>query len=94
MTEPCITYDKNGHATSFVGHEAISVWDAAVLMTGIKLLSKGIIPRRGWTMTKALAAASAYSGRKYKRTEWPQAIEDIRVWKETMLSTIPTEVQP
>lgn len=64
MSDSRIEYHGNGGAT-FVGPDAVRVFQAAALSSGIGLLSKGIVPRRGWTMTRALAAATAYTGRKY-----------------------------
>lgn len=89
--EPSISYDAKGNAVSFNGREAVEVFRCAALMSAIGLLSKGIKPSRGWTMKRALAMASQYSGKHYKRGEHEQAVRDLRVWKETMRSAIPTE---
>jgi len=76
----------------FAGTDAVTLFKALALATGIRLLSRGIRPRPGWTMTKALAAATVYTGQKYKRTEHERAQADLRTWIETMKSALPTEV--
>lgn len=91
MTESRIIHHDGGGVT-FVGPDAVRVFQAAALSTGIGLLSRGIKPRRDWTMKRALAAVTPYTGRTYKRTEWAQAQADLKVWIETMKSAIPTEV--
>lgn len=92
MTVSSITHGPGG--TMFAGPDAVAVFQVAALSSGIGLLAKGICPRRGWTMTKALAKASEFTGQKYKRTEHERARADLKVWIETMKSAIPTEVQP
>jgi len=37
--------------------------------------------------------ATTYTGVKYKRTEWEKAVSDLKVWLETMKSTIPSSVE-
>lgn len=91
--ESSITYNAKGDAVCFAGRDAVEVFRAASLSSAIGLLSKGIKPARGWTMTKALAAAERYTGRKYKRTEHEQARKDINVWVQTMKSALPTVEQ-
>lgn len=92
MTESSIIHGPGG--TMFAGPDAVAVFQAAALSSGIGLMAKGIRPQRGWTMTKALAKASEYTGQKYKRTEHERARADLKVWIETMKSAIPTEVKP
>lgn len=72
-----IEYNKEGHATSFVGPRAVDCFRIARLSSSIGLLSKGIQPTRGFTMTKALKMATEYTGKKYKRTEFEQARLDL-----------------
>ncbi len=77
--------------TTFVGHDATRLFAATVLRSALKLLAVGIKPSRGWTMTKALKAASQYTGRSYKRSEAKQAQADLTLWIETMKSALPVE---
>ena len=94
MSDSHIQYDDNGQATAFVGPDAVAVFQAAALMTGIRLMSKGIRPHRSWTsMRKALEQATRYTGHVYKRTEHERACADLKIWIETMKSALPTEVR-
>ncbi len=93
MTESKITYDEQGQARSFVGPDAVRVFQAAALVSGLRLMSKGIRPHRSWTsMKRALEQATIYTGQKYKRTEVERACADLKVWIENMKSALPTEV--
>ncbi len=92
MTDSEITYDKAGNATCFSGPDAVEVFRAATLSSALGLLRAGIVPRRGLTLTKALAMCHRYTGRRYKRTEVEQAQADLRVWIETMKSALPHSV--
>jgi hypothetical protein len=82
-----ITKSKGG--TVFSGADAVELFRAATLRSAIGLLQKGILPRRGLTMTKALAMVKPYTGRDYKRTESATAVRDLTTWIETMKSAIP-----
>lgn len=93
MTESSITYNAKGDAVCFAGPDAVELYRAAVLNSAIGLLSKGIRPARGMTMTKALAMATRYTGRTYKRTEHEQARNDINIWVQTMKLALPSEVR-
>ena len=94
MSESKITYDREGQATAFVGPDAVAVFQAAALATGIRLMAKGIRPHRSWTSMKvALAQATRYTGQAYKRTEHERACADLKTWIETMKSALPTEVR-
>jgi hypothetical protein len=94
MSEDKVIYDKSGQPRAFIGHDATKMYQAAVLLTGIGLMSKGIKPSRGWTMKGALARAEEFTGRKYKRTEWAQARADLKIWVMTMKSALPSETEP
>ena len=89
MTDSKIVAGAGG--TTFAGPDAVALFQAAALKTGIRLLSKGICPRRGWTMTKALRSATVYTGQTYRRTEHERACCDLKVWIETMRSALPVE---
>lgn len=94
MSDSKIVYDRDGQAQAFVGPEAVAVHQAAALMVGIQLMSKGIRPHRSWTsMRLALAQATRYTGHAYKRGEHERATADLKVWIETMKSALPTEVR-
>ena len=70
--DPTITYNKDGHAVSFAGREAVEVFRVASLISAIRFSLKTggkMQITRGFTLTKGLKMASQYTGRPYKRTE-------------------------
>lgn len=71
--------------TSFTTPTEISYFRLVSLRSGLKLLKVGIVPHRGWTVTKALKWASEYTGRTYKRSEIDTAIADLTKKQEEML---------
>jgi len=87
-----ITYNAKGEAIAFSGHDAVHCYRAAVLRGALYLLQNGIKPGRGWTLTRALAMASQYTGKAYKRTQATQAREDLSIWIQTMKAALPMEV--
>ena len=58
-----IKYNSKGDAVAFVGPDAVAVFRAASIMSGLGLLAKGIKPGSAWTITKALAAAGQITGK-------------------------------
>jgi hypothetical protein len=91
-SESSITVFKGG-GMSFSGPDAVELFRAATLKSALGLLSKGIRPTRGLTMTKALKMVTEYTGQTYKRSvaEAERARTDLTVWIETMKSAIPVE---
>ena len=80
-------------ATTFVGPDATELFRAVTIRSALRLLMNGITPRRGVTLTKTLKLVEKYTGRSYKRTEAAQALDDLKVWIETMKSAIPVDLQ-
>jgi hypothetical protein len=68
--------------TVFVGPNAISVFRAVVLRSALRLLKDGIVPRRGLSSKRALAMASQYTGKAYKRGQNALAMVDLQAWIE------------
>ena len=93
MDDSHISYDKNGDATGFMGFDAVNLYRATVLWSGIRLLQQGIQPTRGFTMTKALKMASNYTHKPYKRTESDKARADLKVWIDEMKAALPVVQQ-
>lgn len=87
MSDSHITVSKGG--TMFSGDDATRFFQANVIRQGIRLLAVGIRPSRGWTMTKALAMATSFTHKKYKRTQWPRAVADLDLWIVTMRAALP-----
>ena len=85
-------------AVVFEGPDAVRLFQATALRAALGLLSKGIQPRRGFTMKAGLAMARTYTGKSYPctgraaRLALEDAREDLRVWCETMSAALPKEV--
>jgi hypothetical protein len=83
---------KDGKLVAYVGTDAVSAVRAITLASALKLWAKtGMIPTRGWTITKMLQAASGITGKKYKRKEAIQAAEDCLKWANEMKAALPVE---
>lgn len=96
MSDSSIQVNAKGEATGFIGRDAVHLYRAAMLKSSIRLYieSKGrIIPTRGVGIMKMLEIASFYTGKKYKRTQYVQAVNDLDVWINTMASSLPIEKQ-
>lgn len=88
MSDSEVILFKDG-AMAFSGDDAIRLFHAMALKSAIGLLEHGIPPARGYTMTKALAGAGAFTGKTYKRTESAQAKADLQVWIDAMKTALP-----
>jgi len=88
-----ITFNRNGDAVAFHGTDAVRMFQAAALASGIGLLMKGIKPHRGWTMKAALATASTITGKTYKRSEADKARADLSMWVQTMKAALPHDIE-
>jgi hypothetical protein len=61
----------------------IKLYQAIVLRKGIELYAKtGLRPNTAWTPKNMLNAASAITGKTYKRGQYAQAIADLTTWIE------------
>lgn len=76
----------------FVGSDATALFRVTALRSALGLLAKGIQPTRGFTMRRALAAASAITGKQYRRTQIETAREDLKKWADEMAAALPREV--
>lgn len=96
MSEPMITYNKDGSLSSLTGREAVELMRVQTIITGIKMnIRTGgkMQLTRGATITKLLKMAGDYTGKTYKRSEKQQAMDDLNVWFNNMKSTIPTQTR-
>jgi hypothetical protein len=88
--ESYVTYHQNGQAASFVGPDAVALFRAAAIRSGLLLYAKtGLKPNRMWTPTAMLQAATAITGQKYRRGQHAKAAEDIKVWCDAMKAALP-----
>lgn len=88
-----ITYNAKGDAVTFVGPDAVSLYRAAVIRSSIGLLAKGITPTRGLTSKKAFALATEITKKPYKRGEHQKAMDDLKLWCDTMKAALPSHTQ-
>lgn len=92
MAQSEIVHSKGG--TTFAGPDAVNLVRAVYLASHLKLYAKtGIVPTRGVTGPMMLTMATEYSGKKYKRGQYLQAAEDVKVWCDAMKSALPVTVQ-
>lgn len=93
MDNSHIVYSKGRkEATSYVGKDAVELYRVNMLKVSIKLWIKtGLKPTRGVTITKMLKMAEQYTGRKYKRSQAAEAVDDLHNWVSVMVSALPIE---
>lgn len=85
-----ISYDKDGHATSFVGHDAVKVFQAAAMRSALGLLKLGIKPNRAYTLTNVLRTAAGITGETYKgKKDIERARTDLAAFVENSKRAIP-----
>lgn len=92
MSDSEIIYNKDGSLSALIGHDAVSLMRVQTVITGIRMnIQTGgkMQLTRGATITKLLAIAGEYTGKKYKRSEKQQAMDDLKVWFETMKAALP-----
>jgi len=75
--------------TMFAGPDATELVRAMMLRSAIKAAKMGMMLTRGMTMTKSMAMAQRYTGKKYKRGQADIAITDLTVWINTMNCSLP-----
>lgn len=78
-----------GAGMTFVGHDAVALYRAMALVSGLKLLRVGIRPHRTLTATRALTLASDITGKPYKRYQYDAAITDLQAWISAMRAAVP-----
>ena len=91
MQDSEIVLHKGGGA-SLQGPDAMAYFKAVQLCSFLKLYAKTkIIPTRGVTGPVMLRLAKEFTGKDYKRGQYLQAAEDVRVWIETMKAALPVK---
>jgi len=85
------SYVEHGkHSTTLVGPDAMAMARAFALASALNLYAEtGIKPTAAFGPVAMLKAASQYTGKKYKRTEYLKAAEDLNKWGETMRAALP-----
>lgn len=92
MTDSYLVKNAEGDITTYIGKDATHLFRARMVRHALIGWQKfKMKPTRGVNLTRMLATASEYTGRKYKRTEVEEAIQDMDVWIKTMLTALPVE---
>jgi hypothetical protein len=97
MTDDKIVYNKDGTLRALVGKDAVHLMRIQTIISGLRMsISTGgkMILTRGATPTKLLQLASEYTGKKYKRTQKQQAIDDLQIFFNNLKSSLPEETDP
>ncbi len=82
--------ESNSGHTTFVGPDATKLYQAMTLVSGLRMYAKcGIIPTRGWPVSRMIALASQFTGKRYKRGEASKAAADVQIWIEAMKTALP-----
>lgn len=93
-TDSEITFHKHGGVT-YAGRDAVEAVAMIYLWSSLKLwASCGIIPTRGYGITKMLARASGWTGKKYPRNKAGalQAAADVKLLADELKAAIPQTV--
>ena len=80
---------KNYEISSYIGPDATHLFRARMLVMSLKMLQKNFRLTRSATPTKMLSMAAEFTGKKYKRGEYSQAIDDVQIWVNTMECALP-----
>jgi hypothetical protein len=89
MTEDSFIQTGIG-GTSFVGPDAVALFQATVLRSAIEFyLKTKMLTNRAYTPTAMRAAASRITGKPYKRTELAKAAADLVTWCDAMKAALP-----
>ena len=87
------SYIETGpHGQTFVGPDATNLFRAASLRAGLQLYVKTggkMLMTRGCGVMTMLAIATEYTGKKYTHKQAQQAVDDLKVWCETMKAALP-----
>lgn len=92
MSNPDISIGAGG--TSIQGPDGMAYYRALTLASSLKLFIKtGIIPTRGVTGPVMLRIATEITSKTYKRGQYQQAHDDVKLWADTMRGALQVEVR-
>lgn len=88
MTQNHIEQHASG-GMSFVGPDAVKVYQATVIASGLRLYAKcGIKPNRAYTPSAMMAMATALKGGKFKARDYLTAAEALTIWAHSQAEAI------
>lgn len=79
--------------TTFSGRDAVLLFKAITLRSGLKLAQAGIKLNRWTTTSDLFKMATNYTGKPYKRGQYEQARADLTIWIDTMKAAMPVTVE-
>jgi hypothetical protein len=89
MTDSEIKSFGNG-GTAFVGKDAVRLYQATALASALRLYAKTKMQvNRMYTPSAMLKAATAVTGKAYKRGQHQQAADDLKLWADEMAAALP-----
>lgn len=81
---------KDGKLHTYVGPEAMKAFKLITLASALKLWAvSGIIPTRGFGITKMLALATGYTGKPYTRKQAEIAANDCATLADLIKAGLP-----
>lgn len=89
MTEQTSSITHSAGGVMFAGAAAVDVFRAITLKSALKMTKVGLIPTRGFTLTKGLKMATQYTGKPYKRTQLDAALVDLQAVIDSARAAIP-----
>lgn len=90
MSNDSYVVQDAGKARAFVGPDAVELASVRMLRSSLVLWKKTkLIPTRGWTITRMLAACHKYTGKKYTRNQIDEAVVGLDNWLATMSVALP-----
>ena len=90
-----ITFHKSGGVT-YAGRDAVEAVAMLYLWSSLKLWAEtGIIPTRGYGITKMLGRATGWTGKKYPRSKVGAlaAADDCKILADELKAAIPQTVE-
>lgn len=83
------TVSVGTHGTVFTGPDGTKLFVAQALISALRLYVKsGLKVNSGWSPMRMLRRASQITGKPYKRTEYHEAISDLKVWINVTLTEV------
>lgn len=92
MTDSSVTFGATG-GTTFQGPDAVALYRAIALKAALLLAERGLVINRHMSRAKLLAAATALTGKPYKRGAYLAAADDVQAWVEAMKAAMPVVVE-
>lgn len=93
MSDSEIHINSKRQITAYVGADATNLVRAKLLRASLQMMARTngkLIPTRGFTWKKGLAAATSYTRKPYQgKKSAPQAIEDLKLWITAMEAALP-----